>query len=163
MMNRCITCGKLVTRPKAQNAIERDGHTYLVCCPLCEKGFDRAPDHYIAVARSLLGDFAVDTFSEGSLSHVNGEKASKNAAELLHMIRNLTDSFEALERDNKELSKHHDQISASGGLEGLRKAMSEHRKMMDDLEEKMAVHAGVCRFVLSVTESSAEPLKATSD
>ena len=163
MMNRCITCGKIVTRPKAQNAIERDGHTYLVCCPLCEKEFDRAPDHYIAVARSLLGDFAVDTYSEGSSSHVNGEKASKNTAELVHMIRNLTDSFEALERSNKDLRKHFNQISDNGGLEGLRNALSAHNKMMDSLQDRMAVHSGVCRFVLSVAESAAEPIKATSD
>lgn len=163
MMNRCITCGKIVTRPKAQNSVKRDGHEYLVCCPLCEKEFDRDPDHYVAVARSLFGDYAVKAHTQVIEGTASADKSAKNVTELVHIIRNLKESFEALECDNKELSKHLDQISASGGLEGLRNALSEHRSMMDALEKKMAVHAGVCRFALSVTESSVEPMKATSD
>lgn len=165
MMNRCITCGKIVTRPKAQNSVKRDGHEYLVCCPLCEKEFHRDPAHYTAVARSLFGDYAVKAHSQTQVAErsIDTDITSRSATELVHIVRNLKESFETLERDNTELSKHLDQISASGGLEGLRKALSDHRRMMDAIEKKMAVHAGVCRFVLSVTESSVEPMKATSD
>lgn len=152
-MNRCITCGKIVTRLKAQNAVEWDGHTYLVCCPLCEKEFNHDPDHYLAVARSLFGNYAVTTHSQGSANPMVSGDSFENHAELIHLIRNLKESFDALERSNNELVRHFDQISTSGGLEGLRNALRDHRKMMDLLHENMAVHAGVCRFVLSVSES----------
>jgi YHS domain-containing protein len=156
-MNRCITCGKIVTRPKAQNPVECGGHTYLVCCPLCDKEFHRDPAHYTAVARSLFGDYAVKAHSHASQRTVGRDEPNRGATELVRIVRNLKDSFEDLERENKELAKHLDQISASGGLEGLRNSLSEHRSMRVVLEEKMAIHAGVCRFVLSVTESAADP------
>ena len=64
LMNRCITCGKLVTRSKAQSLVKYDGHEYLVCCPLCEREFGRDPEYYIAVLRAALGDCAVTGHSQ---------------------------------------------------------------------------------------------------
>jgi len=153
-MNRCITCGKVVSKPKAQNAIERKGQTYLVCCPLCEKEFNRDPEHYVAVSQSVFGDNTVETHSQASARLPSNSNLSENHFDTARMTRRLKESFEAIERSYADLVKHFDQVSTSGGLEGMRNALREHREMMDSLQEGMAVHAGVCRFVLSVAESS---------
>lgn len=154
MMNRCITCGKIVTRPKAQNSAEHKGCTYLVCCPLCEKEFHRDPAHYAEVARSLFGDYAVKAHSQASPEATPTAGPSGSASDFTHMIRSLKDSFDELVRSHKQLDRHLDEIATSGGLEGLRNALNDHRNLMDSLQERMLVHAGMCRFVLSVTESA---------
>lgn len=39
-------CGKRINRGKAHIAIEREGVAYSLCCPLCQKEFERAPYAY---------------------------------------------------------------------------------------------------------------------
>lgn len=152
-MNRCITCGKIVTRPKAQKIIGRGGHKYLVCCPLCEKEFNRDPEHYIAVAQAIFGDYSVKAHSQSAASPPHMENVSHDIADTIHLTRNMKEFFDTIRHSFSELVNHFDQISASGGLEGLRKSMRDHRQMMYTLQENMTVYAGVCRFVLSVTET----------
>ncbi len=155
-MNRCITCGKIVTRPKAQNTIERDNHTYLVCCPLCEREFDRAPEHYIAVARSVLGDYALKAHSQ-KIMRQNGETGLDEVLSRdPDLLRNLQSAFSEIERSFADLYRHFDRVSESAGLDSLPNVLGDHRELMEALQSKMTVHAGVCRFIVSVAESSAK-------
>lgn len=39
-------CGKRINRGKAHVAMEHKGVVYFLCCPLCQKAFERAPDSY---------------------------------------------------------------------------------------------------------------------
>ncbi len=45
-MLRDPVCGKRVNRHRAQAAVEYERITYYLCCPLCQKEFERAPDKY---------------------------------------------------------------------------------------------------------------------
>jgi len=155
-MNRCITCGKMITRPKAQNSIERDNHAYLVCCPLCEAEFDRDPEYYIAVARSVLGDYALKAHSQKSMRQESEAGLSESPSPDPILLRNLQGAFSEIERSFTDIFHDFEQIPESGGLEKLRKALGDHRELMEALQNKMKVHAGVCHFVVSVAESSAK-------
>jgi YHS domain-containing protein len=46
-MTRCITCGQPTNRNKAHMAIEYEGESYLVCCPLCQAEFEKDPQKFI--------------------------------------------------------------------------------------------------------------------
>ncbi len=155
-MNRCITCGKIVTRPKAQNNVTYDNHSYLVCCPMCEKEFASDPKHYVAVAKSVLGDYAVNAYSQTVAENSTNTdiQAVFDPTNFVRLLRNLQVGFDEIKQQYRELDDHLDKVSDSGGLNGLRQALNEHRTMMDSLHEKISVHAGVCRFVVSVAESS---------
>ncbi|NOY88701.1 MAG: YHS domain-containing protein [FCB group bacterium] len=152
-MNRCITCGKIVTKPKAQNLVEREGHTYLLCCPLCEEEFNRDPEHYMAVAQSVFGNHTLKAHSQKGTQQIGEAVPDERFPENPHLLRNLQSAFAEIERSYADLYRHFDQISESGTLGGLRKALRDHWEMMESLQQKMAVHAGVCRFVVSVAES----------
>jgi len=39
-------CGKRINRGKAHVVVEFDGVAYALCCPLCQKEFERAPKAY---------------------------------------------------------------------------------------------------------------------
>jgi uncharacterized CHY-type Zn-finger protein len=155
IMNRCITCGKIVTGPKAQNVIIRGHHKYLVCCPLCEKEFNRDPEHYMAIAHSLFGKFGVDAYSqtERVFGGHTGAEHGQAGFEIEHMLRGLQEGSDELQREYRDLLRHFENITEVGGLEGLRNALLEHQKLMDEMRKKIAVHCGVCRFVMRVAES----------
>jgi YHS domain-containing protein len=158
-MNRCITCGKMVTEPKAQNVIVRDHHKYLVCCPLCEKEFNRDPEHYMAVAYTLFGKFGVEVYSQTERETAPNEAVEHPRApgfDIEHMLRGLQESSDELQRQYRELLRHFENITEVGGLEGLRNALLKHQKLMDELRKKIGVHCGVCRFVMRVAESHAK-------
>ncbi len=40
-------CGKRINRNKAHIVIEYQGQAYLLCCPVCQAEFERAPEKYI--------------------------------------------------------------------------------------------------------------------
>ena len=40
-------CGPRINRNKAHIAIEYEGRTYLLCCPLCQSEFEKDPQKYI--------------------------------------------------------------------------------------------------------------------
>jgi len=46
-------CGKRINRGKAHIVIEHEGVAYSLCCPLCQKEFERAPNAY---ARPQAGE-----------------------------------------------------------------------------------------------------------
>jgi YHS domain-containing protein len=157
IMNRCITCGKIVTPRKAENVIEQEGHRYLVCCPMCKKEFERDPQHYLAVAKSVFWDYGVDAYSQTTASDDdrNKDMADPQAVENARLLHNLQGSFERIQDRFKTMTRHFDEMSESGGLNGLRTAMTEHRVLLNGLSDELRVHAGVCRFVVSVVESTA--------
>lgn len=152
-MNRCITCGKTVSRLQTQNVVRRDGHEYLVCCPLCEAEFLKKPEYYIAVARSAYGDYPLKAHTQINRLPDGYTKPNRNNAEYLRLLSNLQKDFDEIERSYKELDRHFDRLSESGGIEGLRKELENHRELMESLLEKIIVHSGVCRFVVSLAES----------
>jgi len=39
-------CGKRINRGKAHVVVEYEGVAYSLCCPLCQKEFERAPKAY---------------------------------------------------------------------------------------------------------------------
>jgi len=45
-------CGKRVNRQKAHIALDYEGYTYFLCCPLCQRTFEEDPSKY---AREKLG------------------------------------------------------------------------------------------------------------
>jgi YHS domain-containing protein len=154
MMNRCITCGKLVTRRKAENTVELDGHSYLVCCPLCEKEFRRDPAHYVAVAEAAFGEYAAKANSQ-TYGTQSGESdaIARPSDQVMRMLYRLQGNFDQLRAEFKELHSQFDRVSESGGLEGLRAALLEHGHLLDTLNREMSVHAGLCKFVISITET----------
>jgi YHS domain-containing protein len=152
-MNRCITCGKTVSRMKAQNEITHEGHTYLVCCPLCEKEFRRDPEHYIAVAQLVFGAFTTSAYSQVAPKNTENTPLNKTS-DNVHMMQVIKEAFADIEREYKDLSRHFEKISSSGGIEGLRYTLQEHREKMGALKKKMSIHSGVCKFALSIGESS---------
>lgn len=156
-MNRCITCGKIVTPRKAESVIEQEGHRYLVCCPICKKEFEHDPQHHIAVAKSVFWDFGVDAYSQTTAPSGDRNKdiAEAEKPENVRLLHNLQRSFEQIQDHFKEITKHFDEMSESGGLNGLRMAMNEHRTLLNRLSEELRVHTGVCQFVVSVVESTA--------
>ena len=106
-MNRCITCGKIVTRPKAQNQVQREDHTYLVCCPLCEEEFNRDPEHYLAVARSVLGDYALKAHSQASPRRSNLPESGNPSLQDPNMLKNLQGGFAEIGIFTPSRIKHH--------------------------------------------------------
>jgi len=40
-------CGKRINRNKAHICIEYQGQEYLLCCPVCQAEFEKAPEKYI--------------------------------------------------------------------------------------------------------------------
>lgn len=40
-------CGQRINRNKAHIAIDYEGRTYLLCCPLCQSEFEKDPQKYI--------------------------------------------------------------------------------------------------------------------
>lgn len=155
-MNRCITCGKLVTRRRAENTLESDGHSYLVCCPLCEKEFRRDPAHYVAVAEALFGEYAAKANSQtyGTQSR-ESDAIAKPSDQVMKMLYRLQGNFDHLRGQFKELHSRFDRVSDSGGLEGLRSALLEHNHLLDVLNREMSVHADLCKFVVSISETEA--------
>jgi len=123
---------------------------------MCEKEFDRNPEHYLEVMRVVFGEDAADGHSSGTTARRRVDRAPANIdLDKVHMMDNLNEGFAEIARAYEELYRHFDQISTTGGLEGLRMALLEHRGLMDDVRKKMNVHAGACRFVTSVTASYA--------
>jgi YHS domain-containing protein len=155
-MNRCITCGKIVAKPEAQNLVDYKNNTYLLCCPLCEEEFNRDPGYYTAVAQSVFGVHTGGTRLTEDAQLYGETVPDEGLLPNPRLLHNLQGAFAEIERAYADLCRHFDQISASGTLKGLRKALGDHRKMMDSLQSKMSVHAGVCRFVVSVAESPAK-------
>ena len=153
-MNRCITCGKIVTSLKARNMVEHDGHSYLVCCPMCEKEFNRDADHYVGVAQTLFGDYAVKAHSQATDYSSGSKHKIENHSGNVHMIRNMKEAFNIILTNYKDLYRHFELISTASGLEDLRKSLKEHHVMMESLQEQLNIQAGVCRFILSVEENS---------
>lgn len=45
-MLRDLVCGRRVNRHRAQMAIEYEGVTYYLCCPLCQTRFERDRGKY---------------------------------------------------------------------------------------------------------------------
>ena len=45
-LNKDPVCGKRINRNKAHIAIEYQGQEYLLCCPVCQAEFERAPEKY---------------------------------------------------------------------------------------------------------------------
>lgn len=43
----CIVCGVRINRNKAYARKEYKGIKYFLCCPLCQKEFERDPEKYI--------------------------------------------------------------------------------------------------------------------
>jgi YHS domain-containing protein len=155
-MNRCITCGKLVTRPKAQNKVQYDGHEYLVCCPLCEKEFNSRPSHYVAVLQAALGDYTLKAHTPAPYIATRRTRlgADVSAAGEIHLIQSLERKIDEIGLRYQELEKHFEHLAESGGLNGLRSAMNEHRVKMDEFRNQMMILVGVCKFVTAVVESS---------
>ncbi len=133
-MTSCITCGKAVRKRDAHNVLAYEGESYLVCCPPCEQQFNGKPKYYVAAARSLFGQ-------ETDNATITTRPRQLGLREL-QMLRGIKASFTEIERSYADINRHFDQISTSGGLEGLRNAMMDHRKMMDSLGQKLDVHAG---------------------
>jgi len=46
-MLRDPVCGKKVNRNKVQIKIKRGNEIYYLCCPLCQKEFERNPEKYL--------------------------------------------------------------------------------------------------------------------
>jgi YHS domain-containing protein len=46
-MHRDPVCGKKVNPNKAYARVEYRGETYYLCCPLCQREFERDPDKFI--------------------------------------------------------------------------------------------------------------------
>lgn len=46
-------CGKRIKPQRAHVAVEHEGFTYYLCCPLCQAEFERSPRKY---ARPELGE-----------------------------------------------------------------------------------------------------------
>lgn len=157
-MNRCITCGKLVTQTKAQNLADYDGHKYLVCCPLCEQEFGRDPEYYVAVLRAAVGDYPAKAFSQmapGPGTSGTGTK-EESAAGSPQLISSLERNFAGIRQRFGDLETHLERMTESGGLNGLRNSLNEHRRMMDELRNELVIFSGVCKFVSSVVGSSSE-------
>ncbi len=157
-MNRCITCGKLVARPKAQNTIEYNRHEYLVCCPLCEKEFNRDPEYHVAVLRATIGDYAMKAHSQASYANAGTESATTDENDLsdLHLLQHLETSFAVIKQRFVDLEKHFEEVAGSGGINGLRNALNKHRMIMDELRNDIMIFTGVCKFVTTATQSSAK-------
>ncbi|MEE4377141.1 MAG: YHS domain-containing protein [Candidatus Competibacteraceae bacterium] len=46
-INKDPVCGKRINRNKAHIEIRYQGQDYLLCCPVCQAEFERAPEKYI--------------------------------------------------------------------------------------------------------------------
>ncbi len=164
-MNRCITCAKIVSRPKAQNIIQYEGHEYLVCCPLCEKEFNRDPEHYLAIARAAMGDYALKAHTQTGGIHPNRERdasAELPADPSVWLLSNLQESFHGIQNRYRELMGHYEKIVRTAREGDDPASLSEHGKMMDSLENEMSIHAGVCQFVQAVIENEPRRQKPVS-
>lgn len=45
-MNRDPVCGKRVNVNRAHVKVHHEGEDYYLCCPLCQREFERAPEKY---------------------------------------------------------------------------------------------------------------------
>jgi YHS domain-containing protein len=157
-MNRCITCSSIVTDPDTDNIVDYEGSEYYVCCPLCKNEFNQNPGYFAAILRVALGDRVSDcNNAQYPSAHAVPESSAESMLPLgnLHMLKSLETNFQGIREHFEELDKHFGQFSEAGGLEGLRNAMWEHRQMMDALRYEIAVFAGTCKFINSVSQSSA--------
>jgi YHS domain-containing protein len=50
-MHRDPVCGRKMNRNKAYAVVEYNGKEYLLCCPLCQSKFERAPDKYVSESK----------------------------------------------------------------------------------------------------------------
>ena len=46
-MNRDPVCGKKINPNKAYITIKYEGENYCLCCPLCQREFERDPRKYV--------------------------------------------------------------------------------------------------------------------
>lgn len=46
-MDKDPVCGKKMNRNKAYFTIEYKGKSYYLCCPLCQKEFEKDPERYV--------------------------------------------------------------------------------------------------------------------
>jgi len=147
-MSRCIICGKLIAKGWKYGSVDYHGESFDVCCPMCEKEFYGNPRLHTAVARSVLdgGD------NEGAM--ISEESAEAGPHLNFDMLRSMRDSFEEIRRTCDDLKRDFEQISASGGLEGLRRALHEHHGRLEALQDKAIIHAGVCQFIVRAAEST---------
>jgi YHS domain-containing protein len=49
-MNRDPVCGKRINRNRAYVSVQHEGHVYYLCCPLCQREFERDPREYATAA-----------------------------------------------------------------------------------------------------------------
>jgi YHS domain-containing protein len=154
-MNRCIVCGKVISRKKAQNIKVYNGHEYLICCPMCESSFDSNPDHYINVARVALGKYSVSAYNQRSGPDSTGQSINSENYDFNHarLLKNLSDDFEKLEQNFRDIREHFESLADTGGLGGLRRGLTSHRRFLQEMSRKMSIHRGVCEFLVTLSES----------
>ncbi len=46
-MNRCPVCNKKLNKNKAYAKINYNGEPYYLCCPLCQREFEKSPQDYV--------------------------------------------------------------------------------------------------------------------
>lgn len=46
-MNRCPVCNKKVNPNKAYAKVNYKGEQYFVCCPLCQREFEKSPEGFL--------------------------------------------------------------------------------------------------------------------
>jgi len=46
-MDRDPVCGKKMNRNKAHISMEYKGKTFYLCCPVCQREFEKAPEKYV--------------------------------------------------------------------------------------------------------------------
>lgn len=162
-MRRCITCGQSIDIGDSGDIIQLNGSSFVACCPVCEREFKRAPEHYLAVWQAALRNDMIDAEFQPLLKNQSqGNEYNLHPASI-HLLQNLNNAFAAIASSYKELIRNFDQISSSGGLEGLRNSLSEHRKMLASLRDQIEVHAGVCRLVLAVADPGSPASRPARD
>ncbi len=156
-MNRCIVCGNVVSKKKAHNVKEHNWHEYLVCCPMCETAFSNNPDYYINIARVAWGEYTISAHNQKTKSNIPEKNSYPDNTQVdynnARLLRNLLDNFEQISRDFKNLRAHFESLAGTGGLGGLRRGLTSHRRLLQELSRDISVHRGVCEFLMTLSES----------
>lgn len=54
-MNRCLVCKKKVNANKAYAKVNYNGEVYFLCCPLCQREFEKEPEKFVRESNRKRG------------------------------------------------------------------------------------------------------------